>query len=213
MSRCAWVRIPDGKLFQPAIGTGTPSAQGGYGSFATVERGVQQLNVTVEVSEELVTGALNRALGADAVTKLVEAYEDGFVSYFHKLLIQYAEALRESLDSWAMEIIYHAVTVSHSIWHGNDRYLIECTVELVSEPTAIKIETEGKARDEFLATVDAETGKMIKEHYVRCKPFFLYEGSRAYIYKHSRLSVEWSPEQAEKDAGEIIGAALKGSDL
>lgn len=208
MYRCAWIRIPDGKLFQPAIGTGTPSAQGDNGSFATMERGVQQLNVTVEVTEELVTSALNP--GADAVTKLLEAYKDGFASYFHKLLIQYAEALRESLDSWAMGRIYHAVTVSHSIWDGNDRYFIECTVELVSEPTAIKIETEGKARDELLATVDAETGKMIKEHYVRCKPFFLYEGHRAYIYKRSRLSVEWSPEQAEKDAGEIIGAALKG---
>lgn len=136
-----------------------------------------------------------------------------FQSDFHKLLMRYAEALRESLDSWAMGEIYHAVTVSHSIWDGNDRYFIECIIELVSEPTAIKIETEGREKHELLSTVDAVTGKMIKEHYVRRKPFFLYNGPRAYIYKRSRLSVDWSPEQAEKDAGEIIGAALKRSGL
>lgn len=138
---------------------------------------------------------------------------DKFVSDFHKLLAQYAEALRGSLDSWASGEIYHAVTVSHSIWDDNDRYFIECTVELVSEPTAIKIETEGKARDELLATVDAETGQIVKKCWLTGRPIFLYEGPRAYIYKRSRLSVDWSPEQAEKNAGEIIGAAMKGSDL
>lgn len=119
-------------------------------------------------------------------------------------LLSYAHALQNSLDDFAMGMAYHRVSITYS------DSLIECVVELTSNPTSVN-ENDIQPGNMTMAMMLSELSQSLQEQvsqwvYVQ-RGLRLFEGSRIYIYKAPRL-IDWTYTQALNDADDIIGSSL-----
>lgn len=120
-------------------------------------------------------------------------------------LLSYAHALQSSLDDFSMGMTYHRVSITYS------NSLIECVVELTSSPAPVN-EDDIQLGNMTMANLLSELSQNLREQvsqwvYVQ-RGLRLFEGTRVYIYKSSRL-IDWTYTQALNDANDIIGSSLE----
>jgi len=121
-------------------------------------------------------------------------------------LLAYAKAMQNSLDDFAMGVVYHRVSITYS---GE---LIECIVELTDDPAPVNRDTIQFA-DITMAGLLSELDLSLREQvsqwvYVqRGLRLFDVDGPRVYLYKSPRV-IDWTYTQALNDASDIIGSSL-----
>lgn len=119
-------------------------------------------------------------------------------------LFSYALALQGSLNDFAMGMVYHRVSITHS------DELIECVVELTNSPTIVNrddIRLGSITIADLLAELSHNLREQVSQWVYVQRGLRLFDGPRVYIYKSPRL-IDWSYAQALNDAGDIIGSSL-----
>lgn len=119
-------------------------------------------------------------------------------------LLFYAQALQNSLDDFAMEAVYHQISITYS------DELIECIVELTDHPAPVH-KTNIQPSNITMAGLLSELSESLREQvsqwvYVQ-RGLRLFDGPRIFIYKSPRL-IDWTYVRALTDAGDIIASSL-----
>lgn len=119
-------------------------------------------------------------------------------------LLAYAQALQNSLNDFAMDIVYHRVSLTYS------DELIECVVELTDSLTPVT-KDDIQPGDVTMSGLLSELSQSLREQvsqwiYVQ-RGLRFFDGPRVYIYKPPRF-IDWIYTQALNDASDIIGSSL-----
>ncbi|MEZ4862359.1 MAG: DNA methyltransferase [Caldilineaceae bacterium] len=118
-------------------------------------------------------------------------------------LVNYARELRQELDEFCMGTAHHRVTLTY----GNQ--LIECEVEITnqSEPHIIDKSNIRPGSDSLMKELSHSLTESISQWAYVQRGLRLFDGSKVYIYKPSRL-IDWTRTQALQDANDIINSVL-----
>ncbi len=118
-------------------------------------------------------------------------------------LLGYAQELRNELDNFVMGTAYHKITITQST------ELIECKIEVTSEPNPIPINDSTIQKGDltatrFLADIRHSIGQQFSQWVYIQRGLRLFDGPNIYIYKSPRL-IDWTKTQAFNDASDVIG--------
>ena len=121
-------------------------------------------------------------------------------------LLDYAQELRDELDSFTAGHAHHGITMTHS------PDLIECIIEMTNSDTPVVVDTTSvRPGDLTSSLVLSELSESLREQisqwaYVQ-RGLRLFDGPRIHLYKSPRL-IDWTRTQAMNDAGDIIEEVL-----
>lgn len=118
-------------------------------------------------------------------------------------LLNYAQELRDELDSFSMGSAYHLVTITYS-----DEW-IECVVEITQQQKPYPITEDNIQTGDsnlFSELRDSLQEPFSQWAYIQ-RGLRLFDGPRVYLYKPARL-IDWTRTQALEDANDIINSVL-----
>lgn len=119
-------------------------------------------------------------------------------------LFSYAQVIQGSLNDFAMDMVYHRVSITHS------DELIGCVVELTNSPAPVNwddIQPGNITMVSLLTELSDSLREQVSQWVYVQRGLRLFDGPRVYIYKSPRL-IDWTYAQALNDAGDIIGSSL-----